>query len=46
MRRDSDAKVYLLGSVAEKNYLLISDIDVLATTEINPKEVLESLWRK
>ncbi|MBC7129953.1 nucleotidyltransferase domain-containing protein, partial [Candidatus Bathyarchaeota archaeon] len=36
---DSEAEVYLFGSVVEKRYNYSSDIDVLVVTRVNPADV-------
>jgi len=43
-RLDPRAEVYLFGSVAERKYLLSSDIDVLVVTNTSPGRVLAELW--
>lgn len=43
---DTDAEVYLFGSVAEGRHLLSSDVDVLVVTNLNPGEVLAALWKR
>lgn len=43
---DSNAEVYLFGSVAEGKYLLSSDIDILIVTNVKPGTVLAELWKR
>lgn len=45
-RLDSNAEVYLFGSVAEDKHLLSSDIDILVVTEVKPGEMLAALWKE
>ena len=42
---DTDAEVYLFGSVADGRYLLSSDIDILLVTEMSPGKVIAELWK-
>ena len=41
---DSNAEVYLLGSVAEGKYLLSSDIDILVVSDLHPGKIIAELW--
>ena len=43
---DKNSEIYIFGSVAERRYLLSSDIDVLIVTNLKPSEVLSLLWEK
>lgn len=45
-RLDSNAEVYLFGSVALGNYLLSSDIDILIVTNLLPELVISKLWEE
>lgn len=40
---DKNCKVFLFGSVAKNDYVLISDIDILIETKLKPKEVIKKL---
>lgn len=40
---DSNAEIYLFGSVAEGKFLLSSDIDILVITDLPPAEVIAEL---
>ncbi|RLG82574.1 MAG: nucleotidyltransferase domain-containing protein [Thermoprotei archaeon] len=42
---DPYAKIYLFGSVAEGNYILSSDIDILIITDVPREKILTELWR-
>lgn len=42
---DENGEVYLFGSVAEGEYTLSSDIDVLIITEKDPFQMRVELWR-
>ena len=44
-RLDSDADVFLFGSVAEGKYNYSSDIDILVITDVEPSKVHLELWR-
>jgi len=41
---DSNAEVYLFGSVAEGKYLLSSDIDILVVSDLHPGKIIAELW--
>ncbi|RLI40048.1 nucleotidyltransferase domain-containing protein [Candidatus Bathyarchaeota archaeon] len=45
LKLDPDGKVFLFGSVAEKEYNYSSDIDVLIITRVCPAKVHSELWR-
>ena len=42
---DPQAEIYLFGSVAEGNYILSSDIDILIITDKPREKILTELWR-
>jgi predicted nucleotidyltransferase len=42
---DTQAEVYLFGSVAENNYNYSSDIDILIVTNLYPAKVITELWK-
>jgi len=42
---DSNAEIFILGSVAEKNYNYSSDIDLLIVTNVRPAIVHLELWK-
>lgn len=42
---DSEAEIFLFGSVAENTYTLSSDIDVLVVTRLDPGLVHLELWK-
>ncbi|MEM0308735.1 MAG: nucleotidyltransferase domain-containing protein [Thermofilaceae archaeon] len=44
-RLDERGEAYLFGSVAEGEYLLSSDIDVLVVTDAAPAQVIAELWK-
>jgi predicted nucleotidyltransferase len=41
---DSNAELYLFGSVAEGKYLLSSDIDILVVSNLHPGKIIAELW--
>lgn len=45
LRLDSEAEIYLFGSVAEENYNYSSDIDILIITRIHPANIHLELWK-
>lgn len=42
---DSQAKIYLFGSVAEKTHTYSSDIDILVVTRLHPAKIHAELWK-
>jgi predicted nucleotidyltransferase len=42
---DSEAEIYLFGSVAEGQNNYSSDIDILVISKLNPAEINAELWR-
>ena len=42
---DPQAEIYLFGSVAEGNYILSSDIDILIIADKSREKILTELWR-
>jgi predicted nucleotidyltransferase len=42
---DSNAEIYLFGSVAEKRNNYSSDIDILIVTMLPPANVISELWK-
>ena len=42
---DLQAEIYLFGSIAEGNYILSSDIDILIITDKPREKILTELWR-
>jgi predicted nucleotidyltransferase len=43
-RLDSNAEVYLFGSVAEGRHLISSDIDILVVSDLHPGKIIAELW--
>ncbi|MGQ9597490.1 MAG: nucleotidyltransferase domain-containing protein [Thermoproteota archaeon] len=43
---DGESKVFLFGSVAKKEYVLTSDIDILIITKLKPSEVIAKLRKE
>ncbi|MEM2928127.1 MAG: nucleotidyltransferase domain-containing protein [Nitrososphaerota archaeon] len=43
---DKESKIFLFGSVAKNEYVLISDIDVLILTKLKPNEVIAKLRKE
>jgi predicted nucleotidyltransferase len=43
-RIDSNAELYLFGSVAEGKHLLSSDIDILVVSDLHPGKIIAELW--
>ena len=41
---DSNAELYLFGSVAEGKCLLSSDIDILVVSNLHPGKIIAELW--
>jgi predicted nucleotidyltransferase len=41
---DSNAEVYLFGSVAEGKHLISSDIDILVVSNPHPGRIIAELW--
>jgi predicted nucleotidyltransferase len=41
---DSNAEVYLFGSVAEGRHLISSDIDILMVSNLHPGRIIAELW--
>jgi predicted nucleotidyltransferase len=41
---DSNAEVYLFGSVAEGRHLISSDIDILVVSDLHPGRIIAELW--
>jgi len=41
---DSNAEVYLFGSVAEGKHLISSDIDILVVSNLHPGKIIAELW--
>jgi predicted nucleotidyltransferase len=41
---DSNAELYLFGSVAEGKHLLSSDIDILVVSNLHPGRIIAELW--
>jgi predicted nucleotidyltransferase len=41
---DSNAEVYLFGSVAEGRHLISSDIDILVVSNLHPGKIIAELW--
>jgi len=42
---DPQAEIYLFGSVAEGNYILSSDIDILIITDKPREKIVTELWK-
>jgi len=42
---DENSKLYLFGSAVRGEPSMISDVDVLVVTDLNPAEVIAQLWR-
>jgi predicted nucleotidyltransferase len=41
---DSNAELYLFGSVAEGRHLLSNDIDILVVPDLHPGRIIAELW--
>jgi predicted nucleotidyltransferase len=41
---DSNAEVYLFGSVAKGKHLISSDIDILVVSDLHPGRIIAELW--
>ena len=41
---DSNAELYLFGSVAEGRHLISSDIDILVVSNLHPGRIIAELW--
>ena len=41
---DSNAELYLFGSVAEGKHLISSDIDILVVSDLHPGRIIAELW--
>jgi len=41
---DSNAELYLFGSVAEGGHLISSDIDILVVSDLHPGRIIAELW--
>ena len=41
---DSNAELYLFGSVAEGKHLISSDIDILVVSNLHPSRIIAELW--
>ncbi len=45
-KMDKESKIFIFGSVAKNEHVLISDIDVLILTKLKPNEVIAKLRKE